>query len=112
MKGDAMSNSTVRVRGLVLFLLFGGIFATFAFWIANPASYPFDYYPAGPGGALIIGAPGGAAIIGLIELLSGKPFYEVEDAWASLGTWQRAFGSVLIVVVGGAVAFTAIAMLV
>ncbi len=107
-----MSNSTVRLRGLALTLVFGAIFSVIAFWIANPSSYPFDYYPAGPGGALLIGAPGGAAIVGLIELLSGKPFYEVEEAWANLGGLQRAVGSIVIVVVGGAVAFTAIAVLV
>lgn len=107
-----MHNSTIRLRGLALTLVFGGIFSVIAFWIANPTSYPFDYYPAGPGGALLIGAPGGAAIVGLIELLSGKPFYEVEEAWANLGGLQRAVGSIVIVVVGGAVAFTAIAVLV
>lgn len=107
-----MNDSTVRLRGLILMLVFGGIFSVMAFWIANPSSYPFDYYPAGPGGALLIGAPGGAAIIGLIELLSGKSFYEVEEAWANLSRLHRAFGSVAIVVVGGAVAFTAIAVLV
>ena len=90
----------------------GGIFSVIAFWIANPSSYPFDYYPAGPGGALLIGAPGAGAIIGLIELFSDKPFYEVEEAWANLGGLQRALGSIVIVVVGGAVAFTAIAVLV
>ena len=107
-----MSNPAVRPRGLILMLVFGGIFSVIAFWIANPESYPFSYYPAGPGGAILIGAPGGAAIIGLIELLSGKPFYEVEEAWANLGGLQRAFGSIVIVVVGGAVAFTTISALV
>jgi len=107
-----MSNSTVRLRGLILTLVFGTIFSVIAFWIANPSSYPFDYYPAGPGGAILIGAPGAAAIVGLIELLSGKPFYEVEEAWANLGGMQRAFGSLAIVVVGGAVVFTVIAVLI
>lgn len=107
-----MSNSTIRLRGLILMLVGGGIFSVIAFWIANPASYPFDRYPAGPGGAILIGAPGGVAIVGLIELLSGKPFYEIEEAWANLSGLQRAFGSILIVVVGGAVAFTAIAVLI
>lgn len=103
---------TIRQRGLISLVVFGGIFATFAYWIANPSSYPFNYYPAGPGGAILIGAPGGGAIIGLIELISGKPFYEIEEAWANLGGWQRAAGSILIVVVGGSVAFTAIAVLI
>ena len=89
----------------------GGIFALFAFWIANPEYYPFSVYPAGVGGALAIGAPGAGAVIGLIELVSGKPFHKVEEAWAGPSGLQRFFGGTLIVLVGGAVVFTAIAMI-
>ncbi len=102
---------SVRVRGLLYLAVGGGIFALFAFWIANPESYPFSVYPAGVGGALAIGAPGAGAIIGLIELVSGKPFYQVEEAWAGLSGVQRFFGGTLIILVGGAVVFTAIAIL-
>ena len=100
----------VRIRGLLLFLGGAGVFAQFAYWIANPDAYPFDYYPAGPGGAVLVGAPGAAAIIGLIELLSGKPFYKVEEAWANLSGVQRFFGGTLIVIVGGAIVFAALGM--
>jgi hypothetical protein len=99
----------VRVRGMLYLIVGGGVFALIAYWIANPESYPFSVYPAGIGGAVAIGAPGAAAIIGLIELVSGKPFYEIEDAWASLSGLQRFFGGTVIVLVGGAVVFTAIA---
>jgi len=103
---------STRLRGLLLFIVFGGLFGLFAYWIANPKSYPFDYYPAGIGGALIIGMPGAAAIIGLLELTTGKPFYKLEESWANLKGWQRAIGGTLIVLVGGAVVFTVIAILV
>lgn len=103
---------SVRQRGLIYFFGLGALFILFAYWIANPDSYPFDYYPTGIGAALLIGAPGAGAIIGLIELTTGQPFYKLEEVWANLKGWQRAFGSILIVVVGGAILFTAIAFLI
>jgi hypothetical protein len=100
---------TIRQRGLVLLGLGGTIFATFVYWIAVPDAYPFDRYPAGPGGALIIGAPGAAAIVGRIECSTGLPFHRIEQAWADLSGWQRFFGGTLIVVLGGGVAFAGVA---
>lgn len=101
---------SVRARGLLYLVVGGSVFALFAFWIASPEYYPFSVYPAGIGGALAIGAPGAGAIIGLIELVSGKPFYQIEEAWAGLSGPQRFIGGMLIVLVGGAVVFTAIAV--
>ena len=101
---------SVRTRGLLYLIAGGGIFALFAYWISNPEAYPFSVYPAGLGGALLIGAPGAGAVIGLVELVSGKPFYKVEEAWAGLSGLQRFFGGTLIVLVGGAVAFTVVAV--
>lgn len=103
---------SVRTRGLLYLIVGGSLFGLFAFWIANPASYPFSVYPAGIGGALAIGAPGAGAVIGLIELVSGKPFHQVEDAWAGLSGLQRFVGGTLIVLVGGAVVFTVIAVII
>ncbi len=103
---------SVRTRGLLYLLIGGGVFALFAFWIANPEHYPFAYDPTGIGGALLIGAPGAGAIIGLIELVSGKPFHKVEESWAELSGLQRFLGGTLIVLVGSAVIFTVIAMVI
>lgn len=101
---------SVRTRGLLYLIGGSSIFALIAYWIANPESYPFSVYPAGVGGALAIGTPGAVAIIGLIELVSGKPFYAIEQAWANLSGLQRFFGGTLIVLVGGTVVFTALAV--
>lgn len=102
---------SIRHRGLLVFLLCGGIFSVIVYWIANPSTYPFDFYPAGPGGALLIGAPGGLAIIGLLELASGKPFYQLEAAWASLKMWQQALFGFCIIAVAGTGLFVALAYL-
>ncbi len=101
---------SIRVRGLLYLIGGGSLFALFAYWIANPESYPFSVYPAGVGGALAIGAPGAAAVIGLVELVSGKPFYKIEEAWAELSGLHRFLGGTLIVLVGGSVTFAAIAV--
>jgi len=101
---------SVRVRGLLYFIVGASVFALFGYWIANPESYPLSVYPAGLGGALVIGAPGAGALIGLVELISGKPFYKIEDAWANLSGLQRFFGGTAIVLVGGTVVFSAIAV--
>jgi len=103
-------NMSVRIRGLLYLISGSSIFGLVAYWIANPESYPFSVYPAGIGGAIAIGAPGAIALVGLIELVSAKPFYEIEDAWANLSGLQRFFGGTLIVLVGGAVVFTALAV--
>lgn len=100
---------SVRLRGLLNLIGFGSLFALFAYWIAVPDAYPFSVYPAGIGGAIAIGSPGVGAMVGLIELLSGKPFYKIEESWARLSGLQRFFGGTLIVVIGSAVVFTAIA---
>lgn len=101
---------SVRTRGLLYLIGGGAAFAVIAYWIANPDAYPFSVYPAGLGGAIAIGAPGAVAIVGLIELVSGSAFYKIEEAWAGLTGLQRFFGGTLIVLVGGTVTFTAIAL--
>ena len=103
---------STRQRGLIYLIGFGGVFVLFAYWIANPDSYPFDYYPVGIFGALAIGTPGAGAVIGLIELTTGQPFYKLEESWANLKGWQRAIGGTLIVLIGGASLFTVIAVLI
>jgi hypothetical protein len=100
----------IRARGALLLVVGGAFFSLFAYWIAVPEAYPFDYYPAGPGGALLIGAPGALALIGLIECMTGMPFHQIEAAWAGLSGWQRFVGGTVIVLVGGAAVFAGVAV--
>ena len=103
---------SVRLRGFLIALACGIVFGTLAYWIANPQAYPFAYYPAGIGGAILIGAPGAGVIVGLIELFSGEPFYKVEQAWGQIRGWRKFLASLLIILVGGAIAFTMVGLLV
>jgi hypothetical protein len=102
----------IRTRGALVFCIGAAVFGLIAFWISHPSQYPFKYYPAGPGGALIIGIPGAAAIIGLVEMGTGKPFRELENTWASLSWWKKALLGSVIVIVGGILAFAIVGMLV
>ena len=97
---------SVRLRGFLIAVACGIACATLAYWIANPETYPFAYYPAGIGGAILVGAPGAGVIVGLIELFSGQPFYKVEEAWGRITGWRKFLFSLLIVLIGGAIAFT------
>ena len=102
----------IRLRGALTFVVGGMVFGLFAYWIAYPASYPFDYYPAGPGGAIVIAAPGGMAFVGLIEMLTGRSFVEIEDAWANLGGLKKFIYGSLLVIFGGVAAFVIVGQLV
>ncbi len=102
---------TIRQRGLLTFLGLGILFALFVYWIANPAAYPFTYYPTGIGAALFIGAPGAGAIIGLIELTTGQPFNKIEESWAKMTTTKRTIASIFIILFGGTIMFTMIAII-
>jgi hypothetical protein len=39
--------------------------------------------------------------VGIVELLTGRPFQQLADAWMSLKGWQRGIIGTLIVVVAG-----------
>lgn len=96
---------SIRIRGFLSLIFFGAAFALILFWYANPDSYPFDYIPIGIGAVALIAGPGALAFIGLIEVLTGQPFYKVEESWQNLKWWQRGIGGTLFVLVGGAIAF-------
>lgn len=61
---------------------------------------------------MLIGIPGAAAVIGLVEFASGRAFRELEATWASLTRVKRFYLGSLLVIVGGAVAFTIVGLLV
>jgi len=81
---------SIRLRGLLQFLGSGVVFAGLLYWLSSQYAENHDYHP--PGGIfslIVIMAPGGFAIAGLIQLISGVPFSELSDKWDSLKGWQR-----------------------
>ena len=51
-----------------------------------PAAIPFVYF-----------------CIGLIELISGRPYQQLADSWMALRGWQRGVIGTLIIIVGGVI---------
>ena len=89
---------SIRLRGLLNFLggslLFALMLAWWAWWQARN---PGRTLPGAPFSVLVIAAPGGFAISGLIQLLVGVPFAELSDKWNSLKGWQRGVYGIAIV---------------
>lgn len=100
----------VRIRGLLIFLGFGSLFALIVFWFAHPQFYPFSHRPAGIAAATFIGAPGAFSAVGLIEFASGQPFHQLEEIWQNLKWWQRGIWGTLFIIFGGAIVFSVIAL--
>jgi|GEM_PF-3907398 len=93
----------VRQRGLLLFL--GGTTAFFiiAHLLANP-NQTHVTLPATGGSIMLItvGMPGAAAMVGLVELVTGKPIRELEEVWAGFDWWHKLILGLLFVGVGAA----------
>lgn len=99
---------SIRLRGLLQFLGSGAVFAALLFWLASQYTASPNYQlPGGLFSMLVMMAPGGFAIAGLIQLISGVPFSELSDKWDSLKGWQRGvfgvaiFAFVAILLFGG-----------
>lgn len=87
-------NAKIRLRGLVVAVLgFGLAFALIAFQLG-----------LGSRALMISGLPGALGLMGLIELVSGYPFYQISDRWNAMHGLVR-FGLGLVIIVGFIAAF-------
>ena len=59
------------------------------------------YMPGNPFMLIPAGIPFVYLCIGIVELLTGRPFQQLADAWMSLKGWQRGVIGTLIVLVAG-----------
>jgi hypothetical protein len=78
--------------GILGCLLMAGVYVAIAFAGYMPGN-PFMLIPAG--------IPFVYVCIGLIELLTGRPYQQLADAWMALKGWQRGIIGTLIVLGGG-----------
>lgn len=97
-----------RLRGMALMVV-GGIGTVV---LANSIADSGGELPGGSSirGNLGLGVPGALAIWGLVELAMGKSLIDLEVGWAALTWWQRLIGGVCIVLIGGIIAFTFVAL--
>jgi hypothetical protein len=84
----------IRKRGLMMFVIGGIIFAGILYlmyWL-SAHNHQFSVELIGAG------VPFAVSCIGLIELVSGAPYYRLAQAWMGLRGWQRGVLGTLIVV--------------
>ncbi len=90
----------VRLRGFLVMAIFGSLFYLLMYWIAYPETYPFSYMPSRLGGFILVLIPGGIALSGLCEFVSGVPFSRLSMAWYALKGWQRGIIGILVFAAG------------
>ena len=85
----------IRLSGLLKTVI-GIIGATaagfFIAWIRKQG------YELGWGGWIIFGAPGAYGASGLLELITGVPFFELSEKWDDLAGWQRGLLGLVVVI--------------
>jgi uncharacterized membrane protein YagU involved in acid resistance len=93
-----------RLRGLLQLLASGTVFGIGLWWFmaeqaagSNSSAHQLAFY-----GLLV---PGGFALAGLVQAVSGVPFAQLSDKWNSLKGWQRGVYGVGIFVLSGVVVF-------
>lgn len=93
-----------RRKGLILLSWSGALFALVlagAWWAEQ---HGWHYFP------WMLAIPGGIALAGLVQVVTGVPFGRLSDYWDALRPWQRGvFGTGIVLVVfallyGGAIA--------
>jgi hypothetical protein len=74
---------TLAMAGLFMAIAFAGYMPGNPFMLV-PAAIPFVYF-----------------CVGVIELLTGRPYRQLADAWMALKGWQRGIIGTLVVLVAG-----------
>jgi hypothetical protein len=96
----------IRTRGMLQCLGAGAVFAATLWWFASAGQAdPGATIAGGPFGLIAICAPGGFALAGLLQWISGVPFSEMSDRWNALPGWQRGVYGTLVFVGGLGVLF-------
>src|ERR1043166_3576386 len=68
------------------------------------------YMPGNPFMLIPAGIPFVYVCAGLVELITGRPFQELADAWMTLKGWQRGIIGTLIVLLAGALVIFGVAL--
>ncbi|CAN7414263.1 hypothetical protein LJR143_002408 [Pseudoxanthomonas sp. LjRoot143] len=103
---------SIRFRGFLQFAASGTVFGFIIAWYsAQRAASPDFALPGGPFGLLAMVVPGGFALAGLVQSVTGVPFADLSDRWNALKGWQRGvigtgvFALGLLLLFGGLVAY-------
>jgi hypothetical protein len=103
---------SIRLKGFMQFAASGVVFSLMLWWfIQQRAANPDFSLPGGPFGLLVMMVPGGFALAGLVQSVTGVPFADLSARWNALKGWQRGlmgfgvFASCLLLLFGGLVAY-------
>jgi hypothetical protein len=94
--------AATRRKGMVIFIT--GL-AVFAFGLAVAIILAWQGYELNPRDLLILAIPGGYALSGLLEAITGVPFMQFARQWDELQGWQRG-------VIGTAIVLAAMAIII
>ncbi|MBU2709358.1 hypothetical protein KCM76_25405 [Zooshikella marina] len=87
---------SIRNKGLkkfVLGMLAGFVAGLFLYWLRKQG------YVLNSFAMIVIAAPAAWGLVGLLEMVTSRPFSEMEDWWNGLRGWQRGVLGLLIVVI-------------
>lgn len=94
------------------FAVSGIAFGLLIWWfMMQRAANPDLSLPGGPFGLLLMVVPGGFALAGLMQSITGVPFADLSNRWNSLKGWQRgligfgAFAFCMLLLFGGLVVY-------
>jgi hypothetical protein len=81
-----MINKSIRIRGLVKFIIGIALTVVLVFLLLGLRAEGFHFLRWG---LILVGIPGAYGLAGLIECISGISFLELSKKWDSLAGWQR-----------------------
>lgn len=91
-----VSASGIRRKGLLRFVLSAAVFALGVGYVLFIGPHSHEEWDMGD--LLIFAVPGGYALVGLIEMITGVPFSNLARKWDDLKGWQRGVLGTLIVI--------------
>ncbi len=96
---DLFKRSTpAEVRFYGLLKLVGGLLLYAAVWIYVYRQGGFSDSRGGTFYIIVMGAPGALALLGLLEVVTGRSFRGLAVRWDQLEPWKRGvFGSIIVI---------------
>lgn len=92
---------SIRLKGFLQFAASGVAFGLILWWFMQQRAADPDFsLPGGPFGLLVMMVPGGFALAGLLQSVTGVPFADLSARWNALKGWQRGLMGVGIFVLG------------
>ena len=100
---DHYEEDKARLYGFLK--LAGGLLMYAAVWLFVFRNGGFGDLRGGTFFIIVMGAPGALALIGLVEVATGRSFKRLADRWDELPAWKRGVYGTLVVVAAATLIF-------